>query len=144
MLSSNIRRNDGAKKKPTRVGRGPGSGTGKTSRRGHKGQKARSGGKVMVGFEGGQMPLQRRLPKSGFNSRKALSRDEVRLAELVKVDGDVINMESLKKAGLINAGTKDVKIILQGSIEKAVTVSGIRVTKGAKAAIEKAGGKVEA
>lgn len=143
MLIDTVRRADGAKKKRVRVGRGTASGHGKTSRRGHKGQKARSGGRVPLGFEGGQMPLQRRLPKSGFNSTKALTRDEIRLAELAKVDGDEVSPETLRKAGLVSANIKDIKIILQGEVKKAYKVSGVRVTKGAKAAIEKAGGKVE-
>ena len=127
-----------------RVGRGIGSGVGKTGGRGHKGQKCRSGGFHKVGFEGGQMPLQRRLPKIGFRSRKALTREEIRLSELGGVDGDVVDMAALLKADLISRATKSVKIILSGKVERAVTVRGIGVTKGARAAIEAAGGKIEA
>lgn len=125
-----------------RVGRGIGSGLGKTAGRGHKGQKARAGGFHKVGFEGGQMPLQRRLPKVGFRSRKALGRDEVRLGELLRVEGDVIDMASLRRAGLINGKVVAVKIICSGTIERAVTVQGIKATAGARAAIEAAGGSV--
>ena len=134
----------GSKKKAKRVGRGIGSTDGKTAGRGHKGLKSRSGGKVKIGFEGGQMPLKQRLPKFGFKSRKSLVTAEVRLSELAKVEGEVIDMLSLKAAGLITNKILNVKIMLSGSIDSAVTVSnGIRVTKGAKAAIEAAGGKVE-
>lgn len=133
----------GAKKAKKRVGRGIGSGSGKTAGRGHKGQKSRSGGQIQVGFEGGQMPLQRRVPKLGFKSRKQLVRKEIRLNELAKVEDGVVNLDSLRKANLINSTVKHVKIFASGKIEKAVTVSGIPVTKGARAAIEAAGGKVE-
>jgi len=126
-----------------RVGRGIGSGLGKTGGRGHKGQKSRSGGFNKVGFEGGQMPLQRRLPKIGFRSRKGLVRDEIRLSELGGIEGDVVDMAALLKADLIMRSTKTVKIILSGKVERAVTVRGIGVTKGARAAIEAAGGKIE-
>lgn len=125
-----------------RVGRGIGSGLGKTCGRGHKGQKARAGGKVRPGFEGGQMPLQKRVPKYGFFSRLANSTAQVRTAELNKVEGDVITMETLEKANVIDRNTKRVKIMLSGDVTKKVTVEGIRVTKGAKAAIEAAGGTV--
>ena len=127
-----------------RVGRGIGSGLGKTGGRGHKGLKSRSGGSVKPGFEGGQMPLQRRLPKFGFTSRKSLVRDEIRLAELSKIQDDEITMETLRQARLIGENIKDVKIILAGEISRAITVKGIKITKGAQAAIEAAGGKVEA
>lgn len=127
-----------------RVGRGIGSGLGKTGGRGHKGLKSRSGGSVKPGFEGGQMPLQRRLPKFGFTSRKSLNRDEIRLAELSKIQGDEVTMETLRQARLIGENIKDVKIILAGEISRAITVKGIKITKGAQAAIEAAGGKVEA
>ncbi len=133
----------GSHKKKTRVGRGIGCGKGKTCGRGHKGQHARSGGYHKIGFEGGQMPLQRRVPKFGFTSRKALRSDEIRLHELNKITGDVVDMASLKAANLIGEGTLHVKIMLSGELQKAVTVKGIRVTKGARAAIEAAGGKVE-
>lgn len=135
----------GSKKDRKRVGRGIGSTDGKTAGRGHKGQKSRSGGFNKVGFEGGQMPLKQRLPKFGFNSRKALSTAEVRLSELSKVEGEVVDMLTLKKACIIGNSVENVKIILSGSVDRAVTVSGgVRVTKGAQAAIEAAGGKVEA
>jgi len=135
---------DGAKKSAKRVGRGIGSGLGKTAGRGHKGQKSRSGGFHKVGFEGGQMPLQRRLPKVGFSSRVGRFVEEVRLHELAIVDGDVVDLVALKAANVIRQETKRVKVIASGTIEKAVTVRGLGVTKGAKAAIEAAGGKVEA
>jgi large subunit ribosomal protein L15 len=135
---------EGAKKSAKRVGRGIGSGLGKTGGRGHKGQKSRSGGFHKVGFEGGQMPLQRRLPKIGFTSRSCRYVEEVRLNELEKVEGDAVDLVSLKAANIIRQQTKRVKVIASGKIEKAVTVRGLGVTKGAKAAIEAAGGKVEA
>ena len=133
----------GSRSTAKRVGRGIGSGLGKTGGRGHKGQKSRSGGFNKVGFEGGQMPLQRRLPKIGFRSRKGLTQDEIRLSELAGIDGDVVDMAELLKADLITRSTKNVKIILSGKVERAVTVRGIGVTKGARAAIEAAGGKIE-
>jgi large subunit ribosomal protein L15 len=133
----------GSKKAPKRVGRGIGSGLGKTAGRGHKGLKSRSGGSVKPGFEGGQMPLQRRLPKYGFTSRQAAFRAEIRLNELAKVDADVIDLAALEKADLISRDIKEAKVILSGELTKAVTVKGLKVTKGAKAAIEAAGGKVE-
>ncbi len=134
----------GSKKPRLRVGRGVASGVGKTCGRGHKGQRSRSGGYHKVGFEGGQMPLQRRLPKFGFTSRQSLSRAEIRLQELSKVRGEIIDMASLLAANLINAGVKTVKIIASGELEKkAFTIRGIKVTKGARAAIEAAGGKIE-
>jgi large subunit ribosomal protein L15 len=133
----------GSKPARKRVGRGIGSGLGKTAGRGHKGQKSRAGGYQKVGFEGGQMPLQRRLPKVGFRSRKARVTAEVRLNEAAKVEGDVVDMDALYRADIIPASMTQAKIILSGSIDRAVTVRGIRVTKGARAAIEAAGGKVE-
>ncbi len=133
----------GSKKAPKRVGRGIGSGLGKTAGRGHKGQKSRSGGSVKPGFEGGQMPLQRRLPKYGFTSRKAPYRAEIRLHELAKVETDVIDLAALEAADIIGHYIKQAKVILSGEITKAVTVKGLKVTKGARAAIEAAGGKVE-
>ncbi|AOE50675.1 50S ribosomal protein L15 [Kangiella sediminilitoris] len=134
----------GSKKDRKRVGRGIGSTDGKTAGRGHKGQKSRSGGFNKIGFEGGQMPLKQRLPKFGFKSRKALVTAEIRLNELSKVDGDVVDMLSLKKAGIIGNSIENAKVILSGEIERPVTVSGgVRVTKGAQKAIEAAGGKVE-
>ncbi|MEX0731703.1 MAG: 50S ribosomal protein L15 [Aquisalimonadaceae bacterium] len=134
---------EGSKKDPKRVGRGIGSGTGKTAGRGHKGQHARSGGYHKVGFEGGQMPLQRRLPKVGFRSRKAALTGEVRLSELSKVEGGVIDLLTLKQANVIAEQCRNAKIILSGEITSAVTVRGVGVTKGARAAIEQAGGKIE-
>jgi len=133
----------GSKPARKRVGRGPGSGLGKTCGRGQKGQKARSGGFHKVGFEGGQMPLQRRLPKVGFRSRKAREWDEIRLHELAKVEGDVVDLEALRKAGLISSVVKRVKVIASGELTRPVTVKGLAVTKGARAAIEAAGGRVE-
>lgn len=135
---------EGSKKDAKRVGRGIGSTLGKTGGRGHKGQKSRSGGSTAVGFEGGQMPLKQRLPKYGFTSRKALVRAEVRLNELSKVKGDIVDLGSLKAANVINKNIESAKIMLSGKIDHAVTVKGIGVTKGAKAAIEAAGGTVEA
>ena len=135
---------EGSTHAPKRVGRGIGSGLGKTCGRGHKGQKSRSGGSVKPGFEGGQMPLQRRLPKFGFTSRKAAFVAEVRLSELVSMKVDVIDLAALQTADVINDRMKDAKIILSGELTRAVTVKGLRVTKGAAAAIEAAGGKIEA
>jgi large subunit ribosomal protein L15 len=134
---------EGSKKDAKRVGRGIGSGLGKTGGRGHKGQKSRSGGFHKVGFEGGQMPLQRRLPKVGFSSRKARFMAEIRLPELLKVEGDVVDLLSLKAANIIGHQIKRAKVILSGEINTAVTVRGLGATKGARAAIEAAGGKVE-
>lgn len=125
------------------MGRGIGSGLGKTGGRGHKGQKSRSGGTVKPGFEGGQMPLQRRLPKFGFTSAKSLVSEEVRLSELAKVSGEEVTLETLKQANVLKDATQFAKIILSGDVNKAVTVRGLKVTKGARAAIEAAGGKVE-
>ena len=133
----------GSKPAGKRLGRGHSAGQGKTSGRGQKGQHARSGGYHKVGFEGGQMPLQRRLPKVGFNSRMAPESAEVRLHELEIPAADVIDMDVLKKANLIPAKTKRVKVILSGKIEKAVKLKGLKVTKGAREAIEKAGGSIE-
>ena len=133
----------GAKTARKRVGRGIGSGLGKTGGRGHKGQKSRSGGKVAPGFEGGQMPLQRRLPKFGFTSRKAKYTAEVRLNELTKVEGDIVDLAALKAADIIGDKIKRARVILSGEIKQAVTIKGLKVTKGAQAAIEAAGGKVE-
>jgi large subunit ribosomal protein L15 len=134
---------EGAKTSAKRVGRGIGSGLGKTGGRGHKGLKSRSGGSVKPGFEGGQMPLQRRLPKFGFNSRKAPLVAEIRLHELALVEGDVVDLAALKKADVIGEKIQSARVILSGEIKSAVTVKGLKVTKGAKAAIEAAGGKVE-
>ncbi|MFC3681773.1 50S ribosomal protein L15 [Bacterioplanoides pacificum] len=133
----------GSKPAAKRVGRGIGSGLGKTGGRGHKGQKSRSGGKVAPGFEGGQMPIHRRLPKFGFTSRKAQYVAEIRLNELALVEGDVVDLAALKAADVIGEKIQEARVILSGEVNKAVTVKGLKVTKGAKAAIEAAGGKVE-
>ena len=133
----------GSRRSAKRRGRGIGSGLGKTGGRGHKGQKSRSGGFHKVGFEGGQMPLQRRLPKVGFTSRKSRMSEEVRLHELPLVEGDAVDLAALKAAGIIKQHTLYAKVVASGEISKAVTVRGIGVSKGARAAIEAAGGKVE-
>jgi large subunit ribosomal protein L15 len=132
----------GSRKEPTRVGRGGSAGQGKTAGRGVKGQHARSGGYHKVGFEGGQMPLQRRLPKIGFRSAKSATRDEVRVHELAKLDGE-ITLDALKAAGLVPQRVERVKIIASGTLDRAVKVVGVPVTRGAKAIIEAAGGSVE-
>ncbi|MBT3736167.1 50S ribosomal protein L15 [Pseudomonadales bacterium] len=133
----------GSKSAAKRVGRGIGSGLGKTGGRGHKGQKSRTGGGIRPGFEGGQQPLQMRLPKFGFNSAKARITAEVTLSELAKVEADVIDVQALKDADIIKESMQRAKVMLSGEISKAVTVKGIGVTKGARAAIEAAGGKIE-
>ena len=133
----------GSKKDAKRVGRGIGSGYGKTAGRGHKGQKARSGGSIRPGFEGGQMPMQKRLPKYGFSSRIARTTAQIRLGELNAVSADVIDLEALKAADLVNDYVTRARVFLSGELGKAVTVKGLAVTKGAREAIEKAGGKVE-
>jgi len=133
----------GSKSTRKRVGRGIGCGFGKTAGRGHKGQKSRSGGYHKVGFEGGQMPLQRRLPKRGFASRTARYNAEIRLYQLQVMKADVIDMDLLKSESIIGHDTKKVKIINTGELDRAITVKGLAVTKGAQAAIEAAGGKVE-
>lgn len=133
----------GHKTAAKRVGRGIGSGLGKTGGRGHKGQKARSGGSVRPGFEGGQMPLQKRLPKFGFTSRIARVTAEIRTAELNKLTDDVIDLDALKRADLVQENMQRAKIFLAGEVTKAVKIKGLAVTKGAKAAIEAAGGSVE-
>ena len=132
----------GANRKRRRVGRGIGSGLGKTAGRGHKGQKSRSGGFHKVGFEGGQMPLQRRLPKRGFVSLTRSLCAEVRLSDLEKFKGDTIDLDALKSAGVIAAGALRAKVIMSGSLTRKLALSGIGATKGAKAAIEAAGGSV--
>ncbi|MFD1245663.1 50S ribosomal protein L15 [Paralysiella testudinis] len=142
MLLNTIQPAEGAKHARRRVGRGIGSGLGKTGGRGHKGQKSRAGGFHKVGFEGGQMPLQRRLPKRGFKSMTAAFNAEVRLSDLAHVAVDEIDVLVLKQAGLVPANAQNVKVIASGSIDKAVTLNGIKATKGAKEAIEAAGGKV--
>ncbi|AKG07227.1 50S ribosomal protein L15 [Moraxella bovoculi] len=133
----------GAKKTAQRRGRGIGSGLGKTGGRGVKGQTSRSGSSIPAGFEGGQMPIYRRLPKFGFTSQMALTTAEVRLSELNKIDGDVVSVESLKAANIIRGDMKRARIILSGEITRALTFKGVKVTKGAKQAIEAAGGSVE-
>jgi len=143
MKLNTIKPAEGSTSNRKRVGRGIGSGWGKTCARGHKGQKSRSGGFHKVGFEGGQMPLQRRLPKVGFSSRVGRVSTEVRLHELSSVDAEIIDIEALKAANIVTKNTLHVKVMLSGSIDKAVKLKGIKVSKGAKQAIESAGGKVE-
>jgi large subunit ribosomal protein L15 len=142
MELNNLKPAPGAKKDRRRVGRGGGSGLGKTAGRGHKGQKSRAGGYHKVGFEGGQMPLQRRLPKRGFLAVTIEKTVEVRSGDLSKVGAEAIDLAALKKAGLVAGGTKRAKIILAGKVEKKFSISGIGASKGAKEAIEKAGGSV--
>jgi large subunit ribosomal protein L15 len=147
-MSSDLRLNTlspapGHKKAAKRVGRGIGSGLGKTAGRGHKGLKARSGGTVKPGFEGGQMPLQKRLPKYGFTSRISRVTAQLRTSELNGVSDAVVDLDALKRAGLVARNIERVKVFLSGDVEKAVTLSGLAVTRGAREAIEKAGGKVE-
>jgi len=133
----------GSKKVRLRVGRGASAGQGKTCGRGVKGQRARKGGYHKVGFEGGQMPLQRRLPKVGFRSKIAPKVAEVRLSELAKVTGDLIDLASLKAANLVPEQTERARIVSSGTVARAVTVKGVHVTKGARTVIEGAGGKIE-
>ncbi|MFC3908615.1 50S ribosomal protein L15 [Legionella dresdenensis] len=133
----------GSRPAKKRLGRGIGSGLGKTSGKGHKGQKARAGGFHKINFEGGQMPIQRRLPKMGFKSRTRRYADEVTLSELASIQADVIDFATLREHGLINSAVRDVKIILSGEITSPIKVRGLRVTKGARAAIEQVGGSVE-
>lgn len=133
----------GSIKNRKRVGRGIGSGVGKTGGRGHKGLKSRSGGSVKPGFEGGQMPLQKRLPKFGFTSRIGRVSDQVRLAELAKVDAEVIDLAALKAARLVSKQALQAKVFVSGELKKAVTLKGVSATKGAREAIEAAGGKIE-
>ena len=142
MNLNNLQPAFGAKQAKRRVGRGIGSGLGKTAGRGHKGQKSRAGGFLRVGFEGGQMPLQRRLPKRGFKSPLALTRAEIRLSDLENLGVADVDLLVLKQAGLVPVLAKNVKVILSGEITKSVNVTGLSVTKGAKAAIESKGGKV--
>ena len=143
MRLNDLQPQPGSKRAGKRLGRGVGSGLGKTGGRGHKGQTSRAGGYHKVGFEGGQMPLQRRLPKIGFRSRKAVERDEIRLHELAKVQGDVVDLAALVSVGLVSGEAKYVKIIASGTVDRALTVRGVAVTKGARALIEAAGGTVE-
>jgi len=144
MRLNTLRPAPGSRRARLRVGRGASAGQGKTCGRGTKGQRARKGGYHKVGFEGGQMPLQRRIPKVGFRSDIKRSRAEVRLHELAKVDAAVVDLEALLKAGVVPPGTERAKVVLSGEIKKAVTLKGVAVTKGARAAIEAAGGKIEA
>ncbi len=142
MELNTIKPAEGAKHAKRRVGRGIGSGLGKTAGRGHKGQKSRAGGYHKVGFEGGQMPLQRRLPKRGFKSLTLKYSVEINLSDLQGLAGEEIDVSTLKAVGLVPQLAKSVKVILSGSIERKVTLKGVNVTKGAKAAIEAAGGSV--
>ena len=142
MRLNTIKPQTGAKTVHKRVGRGIGSGKGKTAGRGHKGQKARAGGYHKVGFEGGQMPLQRRLPKLGFRSQLARITAEVRLHELAMVEAETIDLAALQAANVVAKNIKRAKVIASGKLDKAVTIKGLGVTKGARAAIEAAGGKV--
>jgi large subunit ribosomal protein L15 len=134
---------EGAKREHRRLGRGIGSGLGKTGGRGVKGQTSRSGSGIRAGFEGGQMPIYRRLPKFGFTSQLALKTAEVRLSELNKVEGDVVSLQTLKAANVVRQDKIRARIVLSGEITRAFTVQGVALTKGAKAAIEAVGGKVE-
>ena len=144
MLLKTLKPAPGSKRPRLRVGRGASAGQGKTCGRGTKGQRARKGGYHKVGFEGGQMPIQRRMPKVGFRSKIARTRAEVMLSELSKVEGNVVDLDALKKAGVIPVFAEKAKVVLSGKIERAVTLKGIAATKGALAAIEAAGGKLEA
>lgn len=143
MRLNTLRPGRGAKTKAKRLGRGIGSGLGKTAGRGHKGQRARAGGYHKRGFEGGQMPLQRRLPKFGFRSAKAALVGEVRLRDLARVEADPIDLESLKEAGIVAIRVRRAKVIVAGTLDKPVRLKGLRVTKGARAAIEQMGGRIE-
>jgi len=143
MELNNIKPAGGAKHSKKRVGRGIGSGTGKTAGRGHKGQKARAGGFHKVGFEGGQMPLHRRLPKRGFQSLSAGDTAEVRLDTLQKMTAEAIDIDVLKQAGVVPRLAKRAKVILAGEIKRKISLKGVLASKGAKAAIEKAGGSIE-
>ena len=143
MRLNTLRPAEGARPAAKRVARGIGSGLGKTAGRGHKGQKSRAGGGVKSGFEGGQMPMQRRLPKFGFHSRKSLVTAEVRLGELRRVDAEVIDVAALKAAHLVDRTVKRVKVILSGTLDKPVVLKGLGVTKGARQAVEAAGGRIE-
>ncbi len=142
MRLNNLSPADGSRKERTRVGRGVGSGLGKTAGRGHKGQKSRSGGFHKTGFEGGQMPIQRRLPKMGFRSLRALATAEIRTSELNQLDG-VVNLDTLKAAGLVRNDIRYVKIMLSGEVTKALQIQGLRISKGALAAVQAAGGTAE-
>jgi large subunit ribosomal protein L15 len=143
MRLNDLKPGSGSRRPRLRVGRGASAGQGKTCGRGVKGQRARKGGYHKVGFEGGQMPLQRRLPKVGFRSAMKRSRGEVRLHELSLVEAAVIDLAALKQAGIVAAGVSQAKVVLSGELKKAVTLKGLKLTKGARAAIEAAGGKIE-
>ena len=143
MRLNTLRPAPGSRRPRLRVGRGASAGQGKTCGRGTKGQRARKGGYHKVGFEGGQMPIQRRLPKVGFRSKISRTRAEVMLSELGKVEGTVVDLEALKKVGVIPVFAEKAKVVLSGEIKRAVTLKGIAATKGARAAIEAAGGKLE-
>ena len=143
MRLNSIKPSAGATKNRKRVGRGIGSGFGKTCGRGHKGQKSRAGGFHKVGFEGGQMPLHRRLPKRGFNSMKSLFTQQIRLGDIDRLGISIVNLSELKKCGAVSSVIRNVKIFLSGSIKKPIEVQGISVSRGVKVAIEKAGGSVE-
>lgn len=142
MRLNNLRPAEGSRPEAKRVGRGIGSGLGKTCGRGHKGQKSRAGGRVKPGFEGGQMPLQKRLPKYGFTSRISRVTAEIRLAELSKLDAEIVDLEVLRNAGLVNKSAQRAKVFLSGELNKPVTIRGLGITAGARAALEAAGGKV--
>jgi large subunit ribosomal protein L15 len=144
MRLNTLKPGHGSKRPRLRVGRGASAGQGKTCGRGVKGQRARKGGYHKVGFEGGQTPLDRRLPKFGFRSGIAMTRAEVRLNELEKIEGGIVDLDSLKKAGVIPVFAERAKVVLSGELKKAVTLKGIGATKGARAAIEAAGGTIEA
>ena len=143
MKLNELQTNPGSRRTRKRVGRGISAGQGKTCGRGHKGQKSRSGGSIAPGFEGGQLPLQQRIPTFGFRSRIGRVTDEIRLHELNLTEGDIVDIESVRKAGLITSNIKRVRIIQSGTIQRAVTVKGLKATRGARAAIEAAGGRVE-
>ena len=143
MRLNSIKPSVGATKNRKRVGRGIGSGTGKTCGRGHKGQKSRAGGFHKVGFEGGQMPLHRRLPKRGFKSMKSFFTRQIRLGDIDRLGISIVSLSELKKCGAVSSLTRDVKIFLSGSIKKPIKVQDISVSSGAKVAIEKAGGSIE-
>lgn len=142
MKLNTIKPAEGAKHAKRRVGRGIGSGLGKTGGRGHKGQKSRAGGFHKVGFEGGQMPLQRRLPKRGFNSLTKADTANVRTADLVRVEAEVVDLLALKQANVIPGSARAVKVFLSGDVTRALTVQGLALSKGARAAVEAAGGKI--
>ena len=143
MRLNTINPSPGSRKNSKRVGRGIGSGFGKTAGRGHKGLKSRSGGKVKAGFEGGQMPLQKRLPKFGFSSRIGRLTAQIRLGELNRIQEDVIDLEVLRSAGLVSKNTERIRVVLSGEITKSIITKGLVLTAGARRAVEEAGGKVE-